>query len=108
MIAYLMLGETRISGRRRSRGREIDRLEIAAQQIGNAHQFVQLGDALRETGKFEKACQAYASALDKDPENRQGLWGASMADFELKRFDSARQRMEKLLSLDPQYKFGDV
>nr|AUN35817.1 putative transmembrane protein [uncultured bacterium] len=94
--------------KRMSRGREIDRLEIATQQIGNAHQFVQYGDALRDVGKIDRSASAYASALKKDPENRQALWGAGQSEFDLKRFDSARGHLEKLLAIDPQYKFGDV
>ena len=34
-----------------TKGRQIPRLEVAARNIGNAHQFVELGDAYRETGK---------------------------------------------------------
>ncbi len=94
--------------RRWTRGKEIDQLRAAALQIGNAHQFIQLGDALRETGKYDKAGKAYAKALEKEPENCQALWGASLVDIEHKQFDSARTRLAKLLKIDPQYKFGDV
>jgi len=91
-----------------TRGNEIQRLSIAAQQIGNAHQFVQLGDAQRETGKLEPACDSYAHALEKDDSNIQALWGAGLTDFGLRNFDSAHEHLVKLLDIDPQYKFGDV
>ncbi len=94
--------------RRFTRGREIERLAVAAQQIGNAHQFVQWGDGLRDVRQFDAAASAYASALAKEDDNRQALWGAGLVDFELKRYESARERLIKLLEIDPQYKFGDV
>jgi len=94
--------------RRWERGKEIHRLESAALQIGNAHQFVQFGDVLRETGKHQKAGEAYSQALEKEPENCQALWGASLVDIEQKNFQAARNHLEKLLEIDPQYKFGDV
>jgi tetratricopeptide (TPR) repeat protein len=94
--------------RRFTRGREIERLAVAAHQIGNAHQFVQWGDALRDVKQFDAAASAYASALAKEDDNRQALWGAGLVDFELKRYETARERLKKLLDIDAQYKFGDV
>jgi hypothetical protein len=91
-----------------SRGKELHRLEAAAMQIGNAHQFIQLGDALRETSRPVRAGRAYGEALAKEPENQQALWGASHVDFEQKQYESALPRLERLLEIDPQYKFGDV
>lgn len=90
------------------RGGEIRRLEIAAHQIGNPHQFVELGDVLRETNQFERAGDTYNSALAKEPDNLQALWGASLVDMRSQDFVTARQRLERLLKLDPEYKFGDV
>ncbi|MCH7685326.1 MAG: tetratricopeptide repeat protein [Planctomycetes bacterium] len=94
--------------KRWTRGREIERLAIAAHQIGNAHQHIQLGHALLETGQHDRAGEAYRNALEKDPENLQALWGAAQVDMQNNQFDSAAQRLSKLLSIDPQYKFGDV
>jgi hypothetical protein len=91
-----------------SRKREIERLSVAAQQIGNAHQFLQLADALREAGKTEQAAEAYSRAIEKDPENTQALWGAALVDFGAKRYPAARENLNRVLALDPQYKFGDV
>jgi hypothetical protein len=90
------------------RGRELRRLESAALQIGNPYQHVQLGEALRETGRFEEAHSAYARALEKEPNNLQALWGAAQVDLHFKQYDCARERLEKVLHADPQYKFGDV
>ncbi len=94
--------------RQMARGREIERLEIAAQQIGNAHQHIQLGDVLYEVGKHDRAKAAYAVALAKDGNNTQALWGAAQVDYQLKDYATSRDRLQKLLAIDPQYKFGDV
>ncbi len=91
-----------------TRKREINRLQIAAQQIGNPHQFIELGDALRETGQWDQSLNAYLKALNKDPENPQALWGAACGQFRSKQFEVAHDNLAKLLAIDPAYKFGDV
>lgn len=87
---------------------ELRKLEIAARQIGNAHQFIQLGDALRETGQFDRAANAYADALAKDGDNPQALWGAGWVAFQQENYQSANEKLAKLIGIDPAYKFGDV
>lgn len=94
--------------RKWTKGREIGKLESAAVRIGNPYHHIQLGDALRDVSKFERAGHAYANALSKEPANLQALWGAALVDIEQKSFDSARERLGKVLEIDPQYKFGDV
>jgi hypothetical protein len=91
-----------------TRGAEIRRLQSAATQIGNPYQHVQLGDALREIGQFERAGAAYSRALEKEPGNLAALWGAGLVDVHFKSFDSARDCFEKVLQEDPQFKFGDA
>jgi len=46
--------------------------------------------------------------LEKDPENIQALWGAAQVDWKQGDFETAAERLSKLLKIDPQYKFGDV
>ena len=94
--------------KRWSRGREIQQLEIAAQQIGNPHQWIQLGDALRDVGRHAEAADAYDKALAKEADNIQALWGAGIARVEAKEFAAAREHLEKGLAIDPKYKFGDM
>lgn len=94
--------------RRWTRQRELLRLEAAARQIGNAHQFVLWGDALREVGNLPQAATAYAKALEKDPRNLTALWGAAQVDLRLKNFAAGRMRLQQILDIDPGYKFGDV
>jgi hypothetical protein len=91
-----------------TRGGERRRMETAAAQIGNAHQFVGLGDFRRDMGQFGAAGEAYARALEKEPRNMQALWGAALVDMRLRDFASAKESLETALKIDPQYKFGDV
>jgi hypothetical protein len=86
----------------------VRRLEVAAAQIGNAHQFVQLGDALREIGRHQAAGEAYARAIEKEPDNLAALWGAANIEYRAGQFAPAREKLERVLRVDPNYKFGDV
>ena len=90
---------------RRSR---IQQLEVAAHQIGNAHQHVQLGDALREVGRWEPAGEAYKKALEKEPENLPALWGAANVHYKKSEYEFAREKLQRIIDEDPSYKFGDV
>jgi hypothetical protein len=87
---------------------ELQRLEIAARQIGNSHQFIELGDAQRETGQLPKAASAYEQALAKDATNPQALWGAGWVAFQQEDYQQAHRHLSKLVEIDPAYKFGDV
>ncbi|MBX3440204.1 MAG: tetratricopeptide repeat protein, partial [Planctomycetaceae bacterium] len=94
--------------KRFSGGRNIHRLEIAARQIGNPHQFIEWGDALGEAGRWDKALDAYLQALAKDASNPQALWGAGCCQFRAGEFGAAYESLKRLLDIDPAYKFGDV
>lgn len=91
-----------------TKARQIPRLEAAARNIGNAHQFVELGDALRETGKHDRAAESYASALKKDPALLPALWGAAQVELLRKNHSAAKPHLEAVLAKDISYKFGDV
>jgi len=91
-----------------TRRKELARLEAAADQIGNAHQFVQWGDALRDTGQWTSAAEAYSRALAKDPKNLQALWGAALVADHRKQPEEVRRCCRQVLDADPNYKFGDV
>ncbi len=109
-LRYLPSSDIRLpsSLRRWTRGRELARYETAAIQIGNPHQFIQWGDALREVGRFDDAAQAYDQALKKEPQNLPALWGAAQVAEKQRRFEQARNWTRQILNKDPQYKFGDV
>ena len=89
-------------------GRELERKRIAAAQIGNAHQYVELGDALREVGRLKEAGDAYDRALEKDSRNLAALWGAGLVAYRLESYPQAKDRLARVLEINPSYKFGDV
>lgn len=91
-----------------TRQREIRQLETAAIQIGNSHQHVQYGDALKHIGKHSEALNAYEKALAKEPNNLPALWGAASMEYRLEKYESAREHLEKVLTVEEGYKFGDV
>lgn len=82
--------------------------EAAARNIGKAHQFVLLGNLLCELAIFDRAQVAYKTALEKEPNNTQALWGAAFIDMQNKNFASAKLHLEKLVKLDPDYKYGEA
>ncbi|WP_298860749.1 tetratricopeptide repeat protein [uncultured Gimesia sp.] len=90
------------------RQRRLNELETAALQIGNAYQFVRWGDALKEAGIQQKSLDAYHEALKKEPDNLQALWGAAQIEMQIKKIEIAKSRCQKILDIDPEYKFGDV
>lgn len=94
--------------RRWTRGRELVRLETAARQIGNAHQFIQWGNLLREVNQLDQADEAFQQALKKDGSNLQALWGAAQVASAQKRYSDVKSLTRQILDKDPQYKFGDV
>lgn len=91
-----------------SRGRTLGRLQAAAHQIGNPHQFVQWGEALREAGQLAQARHAFEQALAKDPQNLPALWGIAQVEQQQGNFAQAREHLQTILSIDASYKFGDV
>jgi hypothetical protein len=91
-----------------TRSRQIPRLEVAARNIGNAHQFVELGEAYRETGKADRAAECFKKALQKDPASMPALWGAAQVEMQRENFSVAKTHLEQILSKDGTYKFGDV
>ena len=94
--------------RRWTRHRELTRLEIAAEQIGNPYQYILWGDALRDVRKFDQAGEAYRMALAKEPQNLQALWGAAQVALVQKRFEDTKSLTAQIIERDPEYKFGDA
>jgi len=80
--------------------------EAAARNIGNAHQFVNLGNLLLEMGQTERATHAYEQALSKEPQNTHARWGLATIDLTAKRYAPAKERLEMLVKQEPDYKFG--
>ena len=92
----------------RFRTRELNRLRIEAKQIGNPYHWLQYGEKLRELRQYPQAEQAYRTALKKDSENRQALWGLAICLEKQKKFEDAFLAITQVYQQDPAYKFGDV
>jgi hypothetical protein len=83
-------------------------LEAEARNIGNAYQFVNLGNLQTDLGLYAEAEESFQKALAKDPKDTHAIWGAAYIDMHNENYQSARERLSKLLELDPEYKFGDA
>lgn len=59
-------------------------------------------------GMFDRAEDAYKQALEKESNNIQALWGAASINLRNKNFESAKEHLDTLLKLDPDYKYGDA
>jgi hypothetical protein len=94
--------------KRWTKRRQIPRLESAARSIGNAHQFVELGEAYRETGKYDQAADCFSKALQKDAESLPALWGAAQVEMHRQNHSAAITHLDRILVKDGSYKFGDV
>jgi hypothetical protein len=90
------------------RSRQIPRLEAAARNIGNCHQFVELGEAYRETRQPDRAAECFKRALAKDAQHLPALWGAAQTAIQRDDYAAARPHLEQILARDETYKFGDV
>ena len=94
--------------KRLTSGRQLAKLEHAARNSGNAHQWLELADLQREIGKHAEAAQSYRKALQKDATYLPALWGAAQVELVLKNLPDARAHLQTILARDFTYKFGDV
>jgi len=94
--------------KRFSSGKEIRRLQINADRIGNAHQFVELGEGLLAARRYAEARDAFSQALEKESDNLPALWGGACADHALEEIPAACEKLNRLMQLDRTYKFGDA
>lgn len=82
--------------------------EAAVRNIGKAHQYVGLGNVLLELGDYQKATAAFQQALEKEPNNIHALWGVAFIEMRNKDFAKAKEHLETLLKLEPEYKCGEA
>jgi hypothetical protein len=94
--------------RRWTRRRALWQAISAAKTIGNARQYVELGELLVETGQTARAVQAFDRALEQDPAHVRALWGASQAALRAGRPGDARGYLERLVAAEPQYRSGEA
>lgn len=83
-------------------------VEEEARNIGNAHQYVILGELLFEMDKYERAEEAFEEAIKRDPVEVRALWGKAIIDLKNRKFQSAEDNLEVLLKKDPNYKYGEA
>jgi len=81
--------------------------EAEAKNINKAHQYIKLGDLLYEIGDRTQAMAAYQQALDKEPENPQALWGATCIAIDQKNLATAKNYLQTLLKVKPDFMYGD-
>lgn len=91
-----------------TRRKELWAAEAAARNIGNAYQFVALGDLQREVREPQLAAASYEKALAKEPKNLQALWGLAQIEYETQQYAAARERLATIVSIDPNFKFGEA
>ncbi|MEL6493534.1 MAG: tetratricopeptide repeat protein [Cyanobacteria bacterium J06623_7] len=91
---------------RRLRRDELWNAEAAAVNIGNAHQWVMLGDIRQELRLFDKAKEAYLQALEQEPNHLKALWGMVHIAYEKDNFTDARTYLVQILKLKPDYEYG--
>lgn len=89
------------------RSKRLRQLEWKCRQIGNAHQWVEYADALRDSGRWDEADESYQNAVERDPESLPARWGLATTSFHSERDDVAQEHLEFVLGKDPRYKFGD-
>ncbi|MEM6518385.1 MAG: tetratricopeptide repeat protein [Cyanobacteria bacterium P01_C01_bin.70] len=82
--------------------------EAQAKNIGNAYQYQKLGDIHHQLGNLEAAGKAYETALEKEPENIQTLWGTACVEVEQEKLAIARDHLAKLITLKPDFSYGEA
>ncbi len=92
---------------RRLREKEIWRAEADVLNIGNAHQYVVLGNLKQELRLFAEAKDAYLLALDKEPNNLRALWGVVQIEQKNNNLTKVKEYLEKILAIKPDYEYGD-
>ncbi|MEL6578827.1 MAG: tetratricopeptide repeat protein [Cyanobacteria bacterium J06621_12] len=93
---------------RRVRRDELWNAEAAAANIGNAYQWVILGDVRRELGLFNKAKDAYSQAIEQEQDNLKALWGMVDIEYEQNDFTAAKEHLAHILKLKSDYEYGNA
>ena len=93
---------------RRMRRDELWNAEAAAANIGNAYQWVVLGDIRSELRLLDKAKDAYLQALEKESDNLQAMWGIVQIEYERKNFADAKDYLTRIIKFKPDYEYGNA
>ena len=79
-----------------------------AKNIGKAKQYQRLGDIHYQMRDLESAKIAYNTALAKEPNNCKVIWGIACVAMEQKDFETAREHLQHLISLEPEFAYGEA
>jgi hypothetical protein len=82
--------------------------KASARNIGNAYQYTILGDTYMNMGDRKSAQTAYTTALDKEQQNVNALWGLAQIAMDDKQYDVAKNYLTTLMAIDPEARFGEV
>lgn len=87
---------------------ELWNAEAGVRNIGKPHQYVTLGNVLLDMGQVDKAAEAFQQAYEKEPNNTHALWGLAAVEMQQKQYAKAKDNLQKLTALDPDYKSGEA
>lgn len=90
------------------RGQELMDAESAARLIGKAQQYINLGNVLWDMRLLDRAAAAFQTALEKEPKNIYALWGAAGVATDQKDYAKARESLQLVVKLEPDFKFGEA
>jgi len=79
-----------------------------AHNIGNAHQYIKLGNILLEIDRLDEAESAYKKALEKEPKNIYSLWGIAAIALQRQNYQDAKTNLQTIYNLEPDFKFGEA
>jgi hypothetical protein len=80
--------------------------ETGVYRVGNAEQYVALGNVLLEMGKYDRALESYHEASSRERSNPHALWGCAIVEIHQQQFDLAAKLLKALLRQEPNYKSG--
>ena len=62
--------------------------------------YLQMGMTYQQTGRIREAEAAFQTALDKESDNAQALWGVAQLQLQKQQYEDAREHLEKLIEMD--------
>ncbi|MBU7584087.1 MAG: tetratricopeptide repeat protein [Nostoc sp. TH1S01] len=80
-----------------------------AKSLETAHQYITFSNnLLYDVGISHPAEAAYKQDLDSEADNLQVLWNAAFIDIKNQDFVQAKQYLQTILKIDPDYQYGDA
>lgn len=82
--------------------------EAAVRHIGKEQQYLELAQIQNSMGLTQEARQSYLAALEKSPSDPHILWQIASFEANARQPEKARSHLERLLQIDPEYRYGDA